>query len=355
MSSGTRHSGPLKFAVLGAGFWSRYQLAGWRELGGVECVAVYNRTRAKAERLASEFGVPAVYDDAREMLERERVDFVDIITDVDTHRSFVEMAAECGVAVICQKPMASTVGDAEAMVRACVAVGGRLWIHENWRWQRPIRELKRRLERGGVGRVFRARLDYVNRFPVFENQPFLKELEEFILTDVGSHLLDAARFLFGEPVSVYARTYRVHADIRGEDVATVVLGLVDGGTVTCNLSYGSRMEQERFPETYVTVEGTEGSVELGPDFWIRETTVEGTLSRRCVPPFYAWADPRYAVVHASIVDCNADLLAGLRGRGGGETTGADNLRTVRVVHAAYESARTGQCVPLKPQTAGGAA
>jgi hypothetical protein len=58
----------LRFALLGAGFWSRYQLAGWRELGGIEgadvdCVALYNRTRFKAEALARVYGVPAVYDD----------------------------------------------------------------------------------------------------------------------------------------------------------------------------------------------------------------------------------------------------------------------------------------------------
>jgi predicted dehydrogenase len=44
---------------MGTGFWSRFQLAGWQELDGVECVALYNRTRAKAEALACQYGVPA--------------------------------------------------------------------------------------------------------------------------------------------------------------------------------------------------------------------------------------------------------------------------------------------------------
>ena len=55
---------PLRFAIAGTGFWARYQLAAWRELVGVECIAVFKRTRSKAEVLAQEFGVPAVYDDA---------------------------------------------------------------------------------------------------------------------------------------------------------------------------------------------------------------------------------------------------------------------------------------------------
>jgi predicted dehydrogenase len=56
------------------------------------------------------------------------------------------------------------------------------------------------------------------------------------------------------------------------------------------------------------------------------------------PPRYAWADPAYDVVHASIVPCNADLLKALKGEGPAETTGEDNLKTVRLVFAAYESA-----------------
>ena len=72
----------LRFAILGTGFWARYQLAAWRDVPGARCVALFNRTRAKAEALAREFGVPAVHDDAEELLRCERPDFVDIITDV---------------------------------------------------------------------------------------------------------------------------------------------------------------------------------------------------------------------------------------------------------------------------------
>ena len=110
---------PLRFAIFGCGFWSRYQLAAWRELPGVECVALYNRTRAKAEALAKEFGVPAVYDDAAALLEAEQLDFVDIITDPGTHREFVELAAAYRLPVICQKPMAPTLEDARAIADAC--------------------------------------------------------------------------------------------------------------------------------------------------------------------------------------------------------------------------------------------
>jgi predicted dehydrogenase len=350
----------LKFAIFGTGFWAQFQLAGWHEVGGVECVALYNRTRRKAEALGPRFGVPRVYDDAEALLANEQLDFVDIITDVDTHAKFTQLAAAHKVPVICQKPMAPTLAIAEVMVRACQQAGVPLFIHENWRWQTPIRALKAALDQGLIGTPFRARIDMISGFPVFKNQPFLADLEQFIITDLGSHTLDVARFFFGEARSLYCQTRRVHPNIKGEDVATMVMSMspitspvsgnetrITGGTanaiVTVNMAYAENyLEHDRFPETYFFVEGDKGSIELGPDFWLRTTTANGTHARRVPPPRYAWADPAYDVVHASIVGCNADLLKALKGEGQAETTGEDNLKTVRLVFGSYESAAKNQ-------------
>jgi D-apiose dehydrogenase len=337
----------LRFAMFGTGFWSAYQLAGWREVGGLECVALYNRTVAKAEKLAQQFNLDAtIYDDPETLLQNEQLDFVDICTNVETHAAFVQMAARHRLPVVCQKPMATSLAEAETMVRACQEAGVPLLINENWRWQHPLRQLRAQLDAGRIGRPFRARIHYVNSFPVFANQPFLKDLEQFILTDIGSHILDAARFLFGDAHNLYCQTHRVHPDIQGEDVATVMLKMGANITVTCEMSYASRTEIERFPETYVYIEGDAGFLELGPDFWIRETTAEGTFARRHRPPHYAWADPAYDVVHASIVAAQADLAQALRGAGAAETTGADNLKTVQLVFGAYTSAARKQVLAL---------
>jgi predicted dehydrogenase len=233
------------------------------------------------------------------------------------------------------------------MVAVCRQAGVPLFVHENWRWQTPIRALKGVLDAGCIGRVFRARITYANSFPVFDNQPFLKELEQFILTDIGTHILDTARMLFGEARTLFCRTARVHADIKGEDVATVLLGMESGATVTCEMSYASRVEHDRFPETFVLAEGEQGSVELGPDYWLRVTTADGTQAQRRPPPFFAWADPRYALAQTAGVACNANLLAALQGAAPAETTGEDNLRTLELVFGAYDSASTGRAVQLR--------
>ena len=344
MSTSTK---ALRFAIVGAGFWARYQLAAWGEVEGASCVAVCDRDHAKARNLARDFGIESAYDDAGTMLDRERLDFLDIITDVDSHAGLVRLAAGRGIAAICQKPMAPSLEEATALVDVCRAAGVPLLVHENWRWQAPIRALKAALDARRVGRPFRARIDFRSSFDVFANQPFLRDLDQFILTDIGTHILDVARFLFGEVEGLFARTSRIHEGIRGEDVATVVLAMTSGATVTCNMAYaGNPLEVDRFPETFAFVEADAGSAELGPDFWVRETTREGTHSRRFPPRHHPWAHPEYDLIHACIIPCHQNLLRSLRGEGQAEATGEDNLKTLRLVFASYRSAAEGRFIPL---------
>ena len=333
---------PMRFAIFGAGFWANYQLAAWREFKGLECVAIYNRTRAKADSLAKKFDIPNTYDDPEELLRREKLDFIDIITDVDSHSRFVRLAARHKIPVICQKPLAPTYAEAEAMAAACRDAGIPLLVHENWRWQTPIRSLQNLLSGGAIGTPFRARIDMISGFPVFKNQPFLKELPQFILTDLGTHILDVARFLFGEASSLYCHTRRVHPDIKGEDVATVMMKMgAPHTTVLCQMAYAENfLEREVFPQTLIFIEADKGSLELAPDYWLRITTSAGTSARRFPPRHYSWADAAYDVVQSSIVDCHADLLRALSGHSPAETTAEDNLRTLRLVFDSYQSAAT---------------
>jgi D-apiose dehydrogenase len=338
---------PLRIAVLGCGFWSRFQIPAWLEIEDVCCVAVCDVDPEKSRATAARFNIPESYTDPAELIARVRPDAVDIVTSPETHAELVELTSAQGVATICQKPMSTDLATGEKMVRTCSERAIPFFVHENWRWQNPIRELKRILDSGEIGQPFRARLDFNCSFPVFENQPSLRELPELILADLGVHLLDTVRFLFSEADRLTCHIHRVTAGIAGEDVATVLLAMENGMTVSLNLSFASRLESERFPETFIIVEGDKGSVELAPDYWIRRTNEKETRAARCPVKFYPWADPNYALVHGSIVECHRNLAGALRGTCQGETTGADNLKTLRLVFAAYESARAQQTVLLK--------
>lgn len=339
----------LRFAIFGAGFWARVQLAAWREVGGAECVAIYNRSRAKAEAFARELGVPAVYDDPEQLLREVKPDFVDNITEVGGHKPLSLLCAKHRIPCICQKPMAASLKDARAMVAAFARAKTPFFVHENWRWQTPMRALIDTLRSGVIGTPFRARFTMISGFDVWANQPALRELEQFILTDLGTHLLDTARACFGEAQSLYCQLQRTLPGVKGDNVATLLLAMGEAKTsVTIELAYAKTpLEREVFPQTFAFVEGPLGSLEVTGDYWLRVTTNTGTHCQRHAPPRYAWADPRYDIAQSSMVPCLRDLLGALRGQHAAETTGADNLRTLELVFGAYESARKDTVVKFR--------
>ena len=338
----------LKFAVLGCGFWSKFQIGAWSEIDGAELVAVYNRTISRAQKIAHYFNVPRVCDNPEELFEKEQLDFVDIITDVDTHAHFVEMAVKHGIKhIICQKPMAPDFETAKKMVSLCKSSGVKLYIHENYRWQAPIRRFKQIVDSGIIGKPFKARVSFLSGFPVFDNQPFLMELDHFILTDMGSHVLDVVRFLFGECDSLWCQTRAVNTKIKGEDLAVLLMEMSNGMPVYTEMSYASIVEHDTFSTLNILVEGEKGSVFLGPKFEIKTTTREGTISEIVKFPSYSWADPDYIVNHESGIHVNRNILEDISGKGKAENSGEDNLETVRLIWAAYSSAETGKKIKVK--------
>ncbi|MBK9391935.1 MAG: Gfo/Idh/MocA family oxidoreductase [Bacteroidetes bacterium] len=337
----------LKFAVLGCGFWSKFQIGAWSELEGAELVAVYNRTLSKAQNIADCFKVPRIYDDAEKLLQNEKPDFVDIITDVDTHAGFVKLAVSHGVKhIICQKPMAPDFETAKEMVNVCEKAGAKLYIHENYRWQAPVRRFKQIIDSGVIGKPFKARVTFLSGFPVFDNQPFLKELDHFILTDMGSHILDVARFLFGECSELWCETRAISKGIKGEDLAVILMNMKNGMPVYTEMSYASIVEHDSFSTLHILVEGEKGSVFLGPEFEIKTTTRGGTVSETVKFPSYPWADPDYIVNHESGIHVNRNILEAIEGKGDAENTGKDNLETVRLIWACYKSAETGKKIKI---------
>lgn len=336
----------LRVAIFGTGFWSRFQIGGWLELPGAEVVALYNRTLSRAEERAKQFSIKHFYDDAEMLFKNHDFDVADIITDVDTHFQFVEMAARYKRNVICQKPMAPKHDIAKKMLQVCKDAGVKMYVHENYRWQPQVRRVKEILDAGVIGKIFKAHTAWCCAFPVFDNQPFLAELEEFALTDQGSHQFDVVRYLFGEVKTMYCRTMRVNPTIKGEDAATTIFGMQSGVTVVTDISFNSIYEKDPFPLTTMLIEGEKGSIKLdiGPEITV--TTRDGVKKETIVPERYTWQDPSYMLEPPSIVSCNRNIMDDLLGRGKAENTGDDNMKTVDLVFKGYESARTGQVVEI---------
>lgn len=336
----------LKFAIFGCGYWSQFQLGAWQELENVECVALFNRTLSKAKALAKRFNIHRVYNDAEQLLKNETLDFIDIITDVDSHEEFTLLGAKYGLDVICQKPMAPTYAAAKRMINAAKETGIRFYVHENYRWQPQFRRVKQILDSGITGNPFRCETSFLTAFPVFDTQPFLADLEHFALTDQGSHQFDVLRYLFGEADTIYCEKQTVNPKIKGEDVATSVLKMKNGVVCIQKISFSSPLEQEIFPQTLLLIEGNKGSIRLDADFEISINTSEETKREIVTMRSFAWQTSRLKPEPPAIVDINRNILDDMLGNVKAENTGDDNFETVKLVWAAYESANTGKVIKL---------
>jgi predicted dehydrogenase len=171
----------------------------------------------------------------------------------------------------------------------------------------------------------------------------LKVERRLTIADTGSHSLDVIRFFFGEAQEIYCRTQRIRSDIAGEDVATIMLRCGDV-TVLNELSNSTRMyDDPAYPQ--MVIEGTSGTLELLTEHRVRLTTAEGTRIERHAPPVYTWSLGAHPWL-TSIVPCHANLLQAIRVGNASlaETNSADNLKTMRLVYAAYDSAERNELI-----------
>lgn len=332
----------IRGALIGCGFFAHHHLRAWLELDGVEIVAVCDRDRARAAASAATFGVRNVYDDAGAMLDRETLDFVDIVTQASTHLELVSLAAQRGVNVICQKPLAPSLAEARAVAES--ARGVTLMVHENFRWQRPMLELKRAA--AALGPLFYGRVAFRSAYDVYADQPYLATDPRFILLDVGVHVFDLTRFFLGEAETLLCHTARVNPDIAGEDVATALLAMKRGAHAVAELSYASRLEHERFPQTLVHLEGPRGSAVLGENYRIVVTTAQGVQHIDATPRTLPGTPGPPNAIPESVLNIQRHWLACLNGGRTPDTSGEDNLKTLELTFSAYRSAEAGDVVRL---------
>lgn len=336
----------LRGALIGCGFFAINHLHGWRDADGAEIVAICDKNPERLAIAGEQFCIDQRFSDAEEMLRTVKPDFVDIATTAPSHRTLVELAARHGIAVICQKPFAPTLADAKAMVAACATTKVPLMVHENFRWQSAIQEVHRVISSGAIGEVFWGRVSFRSAYDVFSGQPYLAEGQRFIVEDLGIHALDVARFLLGDAANVSARIKRVNPNIRGEDVATVLLDHGKGVTSVVDCSYATQLEEELFPQTLIELDGSKGSVRLGAGYQLTLISNGKTTHRDLSPPLLPWASKPWLNIQESVSLIQQHWIDCLRSGQEPQTSGRDNLKTFALVEAIYQSAATGSTVAL---------
>jgi predicted dehydrogenase len=327
----------LRGVFLGAGHFAGIQLDAWRAVPGVKIAGIYNRTAEKARNLAELHGIDLVTDDVRLLLDQTKPDFVDICTAVDTHTSFARMAADRGIPILCQKPVAPTWEGTVNLIRYCKDRHVRLMVNENWRWQSWYREIKKLLGEGVLGEPFHT---YCLMRPgdgwgddPYPLQPYFRQMPQFLLMETGVHYFDTLRYLFGEIETVNCQTRRINPVIQGEDLAVVSMRFARGMTAVFDANRVSSTTETRTPVNgMMEIEGSKATLQLSPHGEIFIIPRNGTKYRHAYFMTEGYRGGGAVLAQRHFVQC---LLDGSRF----ETEGEDYLQSVRCVYACYESAR----------------
>jgi predicted dehydrogenase len=325
-----------RIGLVGAGWVAPYHLKAWQQLHGrASVVAIADPAVESARARAEAFAVPAVYASAEAMLEHEQLDVLDVASPRETHVPICRLAADRGLPIICQKPLAPTFAEAAALA-ADVGSRVRLMVHENWRFRPHYRRIAAWLREARIGQVRTAAMtlltsglvvDGDGRAPAIERQPMFATLERLLVMEVIIHHVDTLRFLLG-PLALHgAAIGRSCALVRGEDRASMFMTTGAGGAVTL---IGDFMAHGQPPtlRDRLQILGTTGAILLDGDrlSLIRGGRVEEDLAIDLAADY-----------DASYLDALTHFLDRLDDGGAFETSPTDNLETLRIVEQVYQA------------------
>ncbi len=336
---------PLRIGLLGAGWISRVHLTALRGVPEGRAVAVWSRTRSRAERLAEEFGLELATDRIEELL--ARVDAVCVNSPNALHAEHALAAAQAGRHVIVEKPLAVSLEQGRAMLEACRAAGVGLAYAEELPFVPKFvraREIARSGDLGEVLHVWQRESHAGPYSPWF----FTRELAGGgVLMDMACHSVELARWLLGKPavrsVSAWIRSTGRLRETPLDDHSITQLVFEGGATACCEASWILQGGMQSRLEVW----GTKGhlEVDLLGGSGLRVFTPRGSAAAG-TGPGWAAALADWTFENGYPQELSHFLRCFREGRAP-EESGEDGLAVLEILCAAYASAaRDGAAVAL---------
>jgi predicted dehydrogenase len=310
-----------------------------RRMQDVELLGVADDDLSRGQKIAGQN--EARFFASYEALLEAKPDGVIICTENNRHRSLAEMAASRGVHVLCEKPIATTLEDARAILEACDQAGVLLMIAFPMRFSAPLLQIKARLDNGEFGDVYCFNATNQGELPTKHRLWFVDpELAGGgAIMDHTVHLVDLMRWFTGSEVeSMYARSNRVfHADeVNVETGALEMLTFENGIFGTIDASWSR-------PQYWPTWGGL--TFEMVTE---RGAVVVDAFRQNLNVYRHEWQRSNWAYWGSDMNEAMvSEFVTAIRENRQPRVTGLDGLRAVEATLAAYESDRTGQTVRLK--------
>lgn len=348
----------VRVGVIGTGM-GRLHMQAYSEIPGVHIVAICDLNQTEARQFADKYGASHVFADYRDLCALDGLDAISIAVPNYLHAPFTLAALEAGLHVLCEKPMATTLEDAEAMVAKARETGKRLMVHMNNRFRDSNLVLGQLAPSGELGQVYYGRASMIRRRAVptihFPPTGIMGRGDWFLnrekagggaLMDIGVHAYDLMWWFMGcpRPVSVSASTYRMlyedeaaRAGVRFDvdELASALIRYDNGATAFVDVSWAAHQE----PEWNVRVCGTQAGIMLKPPTIFRDRAGVLESTQVELPEMQRVSAQRH------FVDCIRDPGKTLI------SSGEEALQVVKVLDAIRRSAAAGREVEVDRQVA----
>ncbi|MEK5038130.1 Gfo/Idh/MocA family protein [Sporosarcina sp. FSL K6-3457] len=341
----------LRVGIIGAGGIARdVHIPSYLNNGNrVEIVAIADVAVERAQEVADKFAIPHVFDSYQEMLGNVELDAVSVCVPNKFHAAATIAALEAGCHVLCEKPPAMTVEEAEQMIKAANDAEKILTYGFHYRYRPEVEVAKSFIDAGEMGNIYSARVHAIRRrgipgWGVFTN----KELQGGgPLIDIGVHMLDTALYLMGypEPDVVLGKTHQQIGHKKGvgllgewdsdnytvEDMAVGMVTFKNGATLTLEAAFAANVEKDDTMQ--VSLMGNKGGADIFPLKIYQEkynTLIDST-------PAYLPETNGHQLEINQFVACCLEGKTPL-------STPEQGLIIQKIVNAIYESAETGKAM-----------
>ena len=371
----------IKVAMIGYDFMGRAHSNAWRQVARFFkdvpfqpiLKVVCGRTESKVAEAREQLGFEEHATRWQEVVARSDIDVVDICTPGDSHAAIAVAAAQAGKAVLCEKPLANTVEEADRMYAAVQRAGVIHMLCHNYRRCPAVTLAKQIIDDGQIGELYHYRGTYLQDWIVDPAFPRSWRLEKAragsgALGDILSHTMDLSRYLVGEPMEVSGlmKTFITERPLPGEpaqrapvDVDDAAMALVKYAGGALGYLEGSRFALGRKNYNRFEINGSKGTLvwdlermnelqlysEVGPSSGFR--TIQVTDAQH--PFVAAWWPPGHIIGYEhSFTHTVYDFLRAIANGVVPSPSFEDGCKNQRVLDAIERSAKTGQWVKVAP-------
>jgi predicted dehydrogenase len=295
----------IRIGIIGAGFARTTQMPGFKACEGAKIVSIASAHRERAAEVAREFAIDHVEDDWRALVARDDLDLVSIVTPVVTHCEMTLAALDTGKAVLCEKPMAMNAGEARRMADRAREAGVLALIDHELRFLPGRNKMRELIQRGEIGKVRHAKLTFRLDSRANVERPWNwwsdKTQGGGALGAIGSHVIDAFRWLLSAEVSEVCGNLATHVRERRDEAGTLRKVTTDDEAnlllrfAECELTAGATgnvslsMVESGKPEHRLEIFGSRGALmieevgelwqsKVGDGEWRRVETDRGDLA-----------------------------------------------------------------------------